>query len=141
VSAAIGWGYFGGGFGGDTGIGSDDSGTIAASDSPASTTDTAPGPTTPDVSQPAGGELALKLGESYTVANENYGTKAGKLSLQLNGLTLAVHVDQWDADQISFTLPVAGLTKTTQAKFQIKNADQQLLKAVTVTVVSADAGR
>jgi hypothetical protein len=53
----------------------------------------------------------------------------------------ARHADQWDADQISFTLPVAGLTKTTEAKFQIKNADQQLLKAVTVTVISADIDR
>jgi hypothetical protein len=148
VSAGMGWGYFGGGFGGfagDAGIGSDDAGAIAASDAPMATaaaaTDPAPAPTTPDASQPADSELTLKLGESYTIANENFGTKAGKLSLQLNGLALAVHVDQWDADQISFTLPVAGLTKTTEAKFQIKSADQQLLKAVTVMVSSADAAQ
>jgi hypothetical protein len=139
LSSAIGWGYFGGGFGGGAGIGSDDAGSGDASDAAAAAPPA--DPATPAASQAADGELMLKLGESYTIANENFGTTAGKLSLQLNGLALAVHVDQWDADQISFTLPVAGLTKATEAKFQIKGADQQLLKTVTVMVASADAAQ
>jgi hypothetical protein len=137
LSSALGWGYFGDGFSGNAGIGNDDAGAMDASDVSAPATD----PATPGASQAADGELTLRLGESYTIGNENFGTKAGKLSLQLNGLALAVHVDQWDTDQISFTLPVAGLTKTTEAKFQIKSADQQLLKAVTVMVASADAAQ
>jgi hypothetical protein len=126
--SAFGWGYFGNDYasGGDAGV--PVASAVAPPDDPANPTD----------SRPADGELVLKLGQSYTIANENFGEKAGGMLLQLNGLTLRVHVDQWDESEISFTLPAAMVTKVTEAKFQIAGAGHQLLKAVTVMVVSAD---
>jgi len=141
--SSLGWGYFGGGFGGNAGA-ADMSGTVPAADptpvaDPAQSVEPATQPAT--TQQAADSELTLKLGESYTIANENFGTTPGGLSLQLNGLTLAVHVDQWDAGQITFTLPTVGLTKATEGRFQILGTDHQLLKGVSVMVVSADAAR
>jgi hypothetical protein len=82
-------------------------------------------------------KLTMKLGESYTIDNANFGERAGELSLSISGLTLPVRVDNWTAQEISFTLPSVGLVKATDGMFQISNADHQLAKAVAVTVVPA----
>jgi hypothetical protein len=95
-------------------------------------------PVTPEPSDttPAG-NLTMKLGQSYTVDNTNFGERAGELSLSISGLTLPVRVDNWTAQEISFTLPSIGLVKATDGMFQISNADHQLAKAVAMTVVPA----
>jgi hypothetical protein len=95
-------------------------------------------PVTPVTSDttPAGG-LTMKLGESYTIDNTNFGERAGELSLSISGLTLPVRVDNWTAQEISFTIPGVGLARATDGVFQISNADHQLAKAVAVTVVPA----
>jgi hypothetical protein len=81
--------------------------------------------------------LTMKLGESYTIDNTNFGERAGELSLSISGLTLPLRVDNWSAREISFTLPGVGLVKATDGLFQISNADHQPTKAVPVTVVPA----
>ena len=80
-------------------------------------------------------KLTMKLGESYTIDNLNFGERAGELSLSIGGLTLPVRADNWTAQEISFTLPGIGLAKAADGVFQIANADHQLVKAVAVTVV------
>lgn len=82
-------------------------------------------------------KLTMKLGESYTIVNDHFGERAGDLSLAISGLTLPVRVDNWTAQEISFTLPGIGMAKATDGMFQISNADHQLSKAVPVTVVPA----
>jgi hypothetical protein len=82
-------------------------------------------------------KLTMKLGESYTIVNDNFGERAGELSLSISGLTLPVRVDNWTAQEISFTIPGVGLAKATDGVFQISNAEHQLAKAVAVTVVPA----
>jgi hypothetical protein len=95
-------------------------------------------PVTPVTSEtkPAGNPT-MKLGQSYTIDNTNFGERAGELSLSISGLTLPVRVDNWTAQEISFTIPGVGLAKATDGMFQISNADHQLAKAVAVTVVPA----
>jgi hypothetical protein len=83
------------------------------------------------------GKLTMKLGESYTIDNTNFGERAGELSLSISGLTLPVRVDNWTSQEISFTIPGVGLVKATDGMFQISNADHQLALAVAVTVVPA----
>jgi len=82
-------------------------------------------------------KLTLTLGQSYSIANDNFGVNAGEMSLQISGLTLPVQVDKWNAQEISFTLPVAGLAQPTDGVFQIAKADHNLSKAVPVTVIAA----
>ncbi len=82
-------------------------------------------------------KLTMKLGESYTIDNTNFGERAGELSLSISGLTLPVRVDNWTAQEITFTLPSVGLAKATDGMFQISNVDRQLARAVAVTVVPA----
>ncbi len=85
----------------------------------------------------ASDKLTLKLGQSYTIANDNFGEAAGNLALQVNGLTLPVRVDKWDAQQVSFTLPVVGMAQASEGLFQIMKVDQSLNKSVPVMVVAA----
>jgi hypothetical protein len=91
--------------------------------------------TTPVAVQQAASKLTLQLGQSYTIANEKFGDKAGELSLQVSGLTLPVRIDKWDAQQINFTVPFVGLDKPTDGLFQIAGADHSVSKAVPVTVI------
>jgi hypothetical protein len=98
--------------------------------------DQTPATPVPSDTTPAS-KLTMKLGESYTIDNTSFGERAGDLSLSISGLTLPVRVDNWTAQEISFTLPGLGLVKATDGTFQISNADHQLTKAVPVTVVAA----
>ena len=82
-------------------------------------------------------KMTLKLGQSYTIVNDSFGEKSGDLSLAISGLTLPVRVDNWDAQQITFTVPFVGLDKATDGMFQIAGADHNLSKAVAVTVIAA----
>lgn len=87
---------------------------------------------------PAAGKLTLKMGETYTIVNESFGENAGGLALMVNGLTLPVQINKWDAGQISFTLPMAGLTQATDGMFHIVKADHAPAKAVAVTLIAAN---
>lgn len=82
-------------------------------------------------------KMTLQLGQSYSIANENYGEKSGDLSVQVSGLTLPVRIDKWDAQQINFTVPGLGLEKPTDGVFQIAGADHNLSKSVPVIVIAA----
>ncbi len=79
----------------------------------------------------------MKLGQTYTIVNDNFGA-AGELAIQINGLTLPVRVEKWDAQEISFTLPVVGMAQSADGVFDIAKPDHNLTKAVAVTVVPAD---
>ena len=81
--------------------------------------------------------MTLKLGQSYTIVNDKFGEKSGDLSLAISGLTLPVRVDQWDAREITFTVPFVGLEKPTDGMFQVGGADHKLVKAVPVMIVAA----
>ncbi|HLJ12703.1 MAG TPA: hypothetical protein VKU82_16020 [Planctomycetaceae bacterium] len=85
--------------------------------------------------------ITLKLGQSYTIANDNFGENAGRLSLQLNGLTLPLRVDDWSSEQVSFTLPSLGLAQASEGVFQIAKADHSLARTADVTVIAADAAQ
>jgi hypothetical protein len=140
--ASFGWGYFAGLAQGFAGAGSSAPvGSAVAYDAIPATDVTPATPVTADPAQPADGELTMTLGQSYTINNHGYGAQAGDLSLQVNDLTLAVRVDQWDARQISFTLPSAGLRKVVDGTFQISGADHKLLKAVPVRVAAAEVSQ
>ena len=102
-------------------------------------------PTSAVPSQPAAStsnqRITLKLGQSYTIANDNFGENGGRLSLQLNGLTLPLRVDEWNSEQVSFTLPNLGLAKASDGVFQIAKADHSPARSADVTVVAADAAQ
>jgi hypothetical protein len=85
----------------------------------------------------ANDKLTLKMGQNYAIANDNFGEAAGNLALQVNGLTLPVRVDKWDAQQVSFTLPAIGLAQASEGMFQIIKADHSVSKSVPVMVVTA----
>lgn len=87
---------------------------------------------------PADSKPMMKLGQSYTIANDNFGTNPGNLALQVNGVTLPVKVDQWDAQSISFTLPTLGLNQTSDGVFEVVNADQSSTQDIPVMVASAE---
>jgi hypothetical protein len=86
---------------------------------------------------PAASKLTLKLGQNYTIANENFGENMGALALTINGLTLPVQVDKWDAQQVSFTMPAIGLAQASDGMFQIVKADRNVSRSVPVMVVAA----
>jgi hypothetical protein len=85
----------------------------------------------------AASKMTLKLGQSYSIVNENFGEKSGDLSVQVSGVTLPVRIDKWDAQQINFTVPFVGLDKPTDGVFQIAGADHNQTKAVPVLVIAA----
>lgn len=91
--------------------------------------------TTPVAVEQAASKLTLQLGQSYTIANDKFGDKAGELSLHVSGLTLPVRIDKWDAQQINFTVPFVGLDKPTDGIFQIAGVDHSISKSVPVTVI------
>jgi len=83
-------------------------------------------------------KLTLKLGQSYTFANTNFGSTAGELSVQISGLTLPLRIDKWDAQDVGFTLPTVGLTDPVDGSFLVTDAEHHLVKTVAVTVLPAD---
>jgi hypothetical protein len=85
----------------------------------------------------AASKVTLQLGQSYAIANDHFGEQAGNLSLQISGVTLPVRIDKWEAQQITFTVPLVGLNQPTDGVFQIAGADHNLNKAVPVTVIAA----
>lgn len=85
----------------------------------------------------AADKLTLKLGQSYTIVNDHFGDQAGDLSVAIGGVRLPVRVDKWDAEQITFTLPSAGLDKATDGLFNVAGPDHKLTKAVPVVLVAA----
>lgn len=93
--------------------------------------------TTPVAVEQAASKLTLQLGQSYTIANDKFGEKAGELSLQVSGLTLPVRIDKWDAQQINFTVPFVGLDKPVDGLFHIAGADHTAGKTIPVTVIVA----
>jgi hypothetical protein len=99
--------------------------------------DASPAAPVQTAASPAAGKLTLKLGQNYTIANENFGENRGALALQINGLTLPVQIDKWDAQQVSFTLPAIGLAQAADGMFQIVKADRSVSRSVPVIVVAA----
>jgi hypothetical protein len=83
-------------------------------------------------------KLTLKLGQSYTFANTNFGSTAGELAVQISGLTLPLRIDKWDAQDVGFTLPTVGLTDPVDGSFLVTDAEHHLVKTVAVTVLPAD---
>jgi hypothetical protein len=85
----------------------------------------------------AASKMTMQPGKTYTIVNENFGESAGAMALQVNGVTLPVHVDKWDAREITFTLPAVGLAKATDGVFQIMKVDHTAARTVAVEVVAA----
>ena len=83
-------------------------------------------------------KLTLKLGQSYMVANNNFGSTAGELGVQISGLSIPLRIDKWDAENVGFTLPTLGLTDPVDGTFQVTDANHHLIKTVAVTVLPAD---
>jgi hypothetical protein len=94
-------------------------------------------PHQPQILAKAADRMTLKLGQSYTIVNDKFGEQSGDLSLAIGGLTLPMRVEQWDAQQITFTVPFLGLEKPTNGMFQVWVADHKLVMAVPVIVVAA----
>src|SRR5262249_46127120 len=128
------WGY---GYGGSYGGGPRGSATYGDHISPGpglvGFTPAAPGSTPPAAAH----KLTLKLGQNYTIANENFGENMGALALTINGLTLPVQIDKWDAQQVSFTMPAIGLAQSSDGMFQIVKADRNVSRSVAVMVMPA----
>jgi hypothetical protein len=124
------WGY---GFGG--GPGSAPVSIGAASTAPAVLDQPTVNPTQANAT--ATGKISMQLGQTYTIVNENFGESAGGMALTINGLTLPVQIDRWDAREISFTLPTVGLAKPAVGMFQIVKADQTPARTVAVAVAAA----
>jgi hypothetical protein len=83
-------------------------------------------------------KLTLKLGQSYMVANNNFGSTAGELAVQISGLAIPLRIDKWDAENVGFTLPTLGLTDPVDGTFQVTDSNHHLIKTVAVTVLPAD---
>ena len=77
------------------------------------------------------------LGSTIVVGGANYGAEAGQAVLQIGELSLPLTVQKWEANQVTITLPLAGLTNNTEATLHFFSADGQVANQVQVELLPA----
>lgn len=79
--------------------------------------------------------MEMKLGGTYALPGAGFGTKAGQMFVEIGDVALGVKVDDWDDQKVSFTLPMIGLAKATDAKLHLVSSEGKEIKSADVRLV------